>query len=158
VKNVAARVFMQTCGAASALHAAPRFAAARRASSCVQPITNVPTSRRAFRSVPIVRVSDRTRSGRARECSDLRWGPPHLHPKIRIAFALQQVDAAESAITRSRALRRVALEAVVHTFYQSSAGSAAVALLELYEARLTDDELDGLEVQIARARKRRGAR
>ena len=54
-------------------------------------------------------------------------------------------------------LRRAALEAVVHTFYQSSAGSAAVALLELYEARLTDDELDGLEVQIARARERRGA-
>jgi predicted transcriptional regulator len=55
-------------------------------------------------------------------------------------------------------VRRVALEAVVHTFFQSSAGSAAAALLELYDARLTDEELDGLEVRIARARKRRGAR
>jgi predicted transcriptional regulator len=55
-------------------------------------------------------------------------------------------------------VRRSALRALVHTFFDNSAGSAAAAMLGLYEERLTDEDLNQLESLIERARKRGGAK
>lgn len=53
-------------------------------------------------------------------------------------------------------VRRSAVHALVHTFFNNSAGSAAAAMLGLYEEGLTDADLDRLEDLIERARKRGG--
>ena len=53
-------------------------------------------------------------------------------------------------------VRRSAVKDLVRTFFDNSAGSAAAAMLGLYEGRLTDADLDRLERLIDEARKRGG--
>lgn len=53
---------------------------------------------------------------------------------------------------------RSAMRHLVRTFFDNSAGSAAAAMLGMYEARLGDDDLDRLEEMINQARTKGGQR
>ncbi|HVF39400.1 MAG TPA: BlaI/MecI/CopY family transcriptional regulator [Gemmatimonadaceae bacterium] len=49
---------------------------------------------------------------------------------------------------------RTAMKHVVRTFFDNSASSAVTAMLGMYEARLTDEDLDRLQQAINQARQR----
>ena len=51
-----------------------------------------------------------------------------------------------------------ALKHLVRTFFDNSASSAVAAMVGMYEADLTDDDLDALERVIGRARRKGGAK
>ena len=51
-----------------------------------------------------------------------------------------------------------ALKHLVRTFFDNSASSAVAAMVGMYEADLTDDDLDALERAIGRARRKGGAK
>lgn len=59
----------------------------------------------------------------------------------------------QATVPRDQA-RRSALRRLVRTFFDGSATLAAAALIDLEAARLSDDELERLENQVAQARQK----